>query len=70
MQQTWSLKAWTQLKRVNEIIDPWIPVSIERLPWRVILDGGVEVTVACPLGAAVEIEEAQDRGGWYIEAAR
>lgn len=56
--RNYTLKAYHELKRINRIVDPWIPVSTERLPWTVTLDGGTEVTIACPLGAAVEIEEA------------
>lgn len=66
MKKNYTLKAYHQLKRVNKIVEPWIPVSVERLPWTVILDGGTEVTIACPLGAAVEIEEA----GYCITAQR
>lgn len=66
MSKSYSLKAYRQLTRINKIVEPWIPITTERLPWSVTLDGGTEVTIAAPLGAAVEIEEQ----GYSIEAQR
>lgn len=45
-----------ELNRINQIAQPWLPVSTERMPWTVTLRTGTEVTICCPLGAAVEIE--------------
>jgi len=56
--KSYTRKAYHQLKKINQMVDPWLPVNVERLLWTVTLDGGTEVTIACPLGAAVEIEEA------------
>jgi hypothetical protein len=44
--------------RVIDIIDPWLMVNMERMPWIVTLTGGRQISVRCPLGAAVELEEA------------
>lgn len=56
--KSYTLKAYHQLKKINQMVHPWLQASTERLPWTVTLDGGTKVTIACPLGAAVEIEEA------------
>lgn len=63
--KSYTLKAYHQLKKINQMVYPWLRVNTERLPWTVILDGGTKVTIVCPLGAAVEIEEA----GYNITAA-
>lgn len=47
-----------ELTRINRIIDPWIDIDLERMEFKVTLRTGTQVTIACPLGAAVEIEEA------------
>lgn len=51
--------------KVNQMIAPWLAVDTERMAWTVLLTGGVEITIYCPLGAAVEVEEA----GHIIRAA-
>lgn len=62
--KSYTLKAYHQLKEINRTVHPWLRVNTERLPWTVTLDGGTKVTIVCPLGAAVEIEEA----GYHITA--
>ena len=64
--RSYTLKAYHQLKKINQMVYPWLRFSTERLLWTVTLDGGTQVTIACPLGAAVEIEEA----GYHITAQR
>lgn len=44
--------------RIDEIVAPWLPVNSERMPWTITLKTGAEITICCPLGAAVEIERA------------
>jgi hypothetical protein len=51
-------KEFVEATRINQIIAPWLPVNPERMIWTVTLAGGTEITICCPLGAAVEIEEA------------
>jgi hypothetical protein len=58
-------KAIREASRINKIIAPWLEASTEREMWTVQLRAGVEITVLCPLGAAVEVEEA----GHHIRAA-
>lgn len=50
-----------ELRKIHAIVEPWLPVNIERMPWTVTLRTGTEVTICCPLGAAVEIEQAGHR---------
>lgn len=50
--------------QVNAIIEPWLPINPERMLWVVTLSSGREITVCCPLGAAVEVETA----GYHIRA--
>lgn len=45
------------LTQINRIVEPWIAATIEREAWTVTLPSGRQVTIAAPLGAAVEIEE-------------
>jgi hypothetical protein len=47
-----------ELSKIYDIYDPWIAASVDREPWIVTLTSGKRVTLAIPLGAAVEIEEA------------
>jgi hypothetical protein len=47
----------SELDKAYDIYDPWIAVSVERLPWTMTLTSGKKVTLAIPLGAAVELEE-------------
>ncbi len=55
-----------ELTRVLKIVEPWIPVTIERELWTITLKSGREVEITAPLGAAVEIEER----GFQIVASR
>jgi hypothetical protein len=55
-----------ELTKINRIVEPWLPISVERMAWTVTLRSGTKVTIACPLGAAVEIEKA----GHQITAER
>jgi len=56
--KSYTRKAYHQLVKINQMVYPWLRRSNERLLWTVTLDGGTEVTIACPFEAAVEIEEA------------
>lgn len=47
-----------ELEQINKTIEPWLDLTAEREICQVILQSGTEVTITCPLGAAVEIEEA------------
>jgi hypothetical protein len=53
-----------EVTRIHKIIAPWLPVNPERRLWTITLTGGTKITVCCPLGAAVEVEEA----GHHIRA--
>lgn len=64
--KSYTRKAYHQLTKINRMVYPWLRLSTERLLWTVTLDGGTEVIIACPLEAAVEIEEA----GYRIIAQR
>jgi len=46
---------------IDRIVRPWLPVNDERMPWQVTLRTGTQITILCPLGAAVEIEQAGHR---------
>lgn len=46
------------LKKINAIAEPWNDNSIDREPWIVTLPSGREVSLHCPIGAAVQIAHA------------
>lgn len=49
-----------ELGKLFDLYMPWVWASVERIACEVTLRTGKVVTLAIPLGAAVEIEEA----GW------
>lgn len=55
-----------ELTKINKMVAPWIEINPERIRWTVTLRTGTQVTVCCPVEAAVEVEEA----GHLIQAER
>jgi hypothetical protein len=66
MTKTWSAADERTFARVEAIATPWKANFPGRDRWVVTLPSGRLVVICCPLGAAVEIEEA----GYQIVADR
>jgi hypothetical protein len=46
-----------EIENIRQIVVPWIEANpTEYMPWQVVLATGTEITIWCPLGAAVELE--------------
>jgi hypothetical protein len=45
-----------EASRIWNVTDKWGRVDTERMSWIVTLRSGKQITIACPLGAAVELE--------------
>jgi hypothetical protein len=46
-----------EIEKIRTIVVPWIEADpMDYQPWIVALKSGTEITVWCPLGAAVELE--------------
>lgn len=64
MTQTIAPQDIAETTTIHDMIGPWLPVNPERMIWTVTLASGRQITICCPLGAAVEIETA----GHHIRA--
>lgn len=49
-----------EIESIRKVVAPWIEANpLDYQPWQVLLNSGAEITIWCPLGAAVELESTR-----------